>query len=237
MPEDNQQIIEALKYIRLFDGLDNAQLDRVAALISLVQLKEGETLYLDEKNIPFFIVVSGILRCTQTIKGSDSGSYLLKPGDFFGADVIFHGKPRSFTLLPQKPGLLYSIQLDALRSLLNTLPGLTKNIKKQLSWYSLIHSKPFSWLGEDETVELICRKHPAYLFVTELFPLVIAWMGILVIVFATQITTTSFRLVVGWFGAGVVGVAILWAIWRFFDWGNDFYIITDDSLIISTLNT
>jgi hypothetical protein len=231
MPEDNQQIVAALKKIRLFDGLNNVQLDRVAACIQLVQLKEVETLRLDGKNSPFFIVVSGIVRYTKLIKGSDGESYLLKPGDFFGADVVFHGKPKSFTLLAPKPALLYSIQVDALRSLLNTIHGLTKNIKKHLAWYSLIRSKPFSWLGEEETVKLICRKHPAYLLVTELLPLVIAWMGVLVIFFATQVTTTSFRLVVGWFGAGVVGVAILWAIWRFFDWGNDFYIITEERIV------
>jgi hypothetical protein len=128
--------------------------------------------------------------------------------------------------------MLLSFQVEALRSLLNSIPGLTKNFKKQLSWYSLIRSKPFSWLGEEETVKLICRKHPAYLFVNELLPLVIAWMGVLVIFFsATQITTASFRLVVGWFGAGVVVVAVLWALWRFFDWGNDFYIITDERIV------
>jgi hypothetical protein len=121
--------------------------------------------------------------------------------------------------------------VEQLRSLLNNIPGLTKNIKKQLAWYSLIRSKPFSFLGEEETVKLICRKHPAYLFVTELLPLMIAWIGALLIYYATQITTSSFRLAVGWFGAGVVGVAILWAIWRFFDWGNDFYIITDERIV------
>jgi hypothetical protein len=37
--------------------------------------------------------------------------------------------------------------------------------------------------------------------------------------------------VVGWFGAGVVGLAVLWALWRFFDWGNDFFIITDERIV------
>src|SRR4030066_143025 len=231
MPEDNQQIVAALKKIRLFDGLNNVQLDRVAACIQSVQLKEGETLRPDGKNSPFFIVVSGIVRYTKLIKGSDGESYLLKPGDFFGADVVFHGKPKSFTLLAPKPALLYSIQVDALRSLLNTIHGLTKNIKKQLAWYSLIRSKPFSWLGEEETVKLICRKHPAYLLVTELAPLVVAWVGVLLILFATQISTASFRMALGWFGATMVSVAALWALWRFFDWGNDFYIVTDERIV------
>jgi hypothetical protein len=231
MPEDRQQIVASLKEIRLFNGLNNAQLEQVASSIRPFPIKEGETLHLDGKDAPFFIIVSGKLRITRIMKGSDGDSYSLEQGDFLGADVVFHGKKMSYHIFANKPALLYSIQLEALRHLLNAIPGLTKNIKKQLDWYKLIHSKPFSWLGEEETIKLLCRKHPAYLLVSELLPLVIAWTGILIIFLATEISTTSFRLVVGWFGAGVVGLSILWALWLYFDWGNDFYIITGERIV------
>jgi len=231
MPEDKQKIISMLQELKLFDGLDSVQLDRVAALVHPVLLKEGETLRLDEKIFPFYIVVTGKARYTLPITGSQGQSYVFKHGDFFGGDVIFRGRPRLFSLVALKPALLFSFQVEALRALLNTIPRLTKNIKKQLSWYKLIHSKPFSWLGEEETVKIVCRKHPAYLFVVELAPLVVAWVGVFVILFATQLSTASFRLAVGWLGTAVVGAASLWAIWRFFDWGNDFYIITDERIV------
>jgi hypothetical protein len=118
-----------------------------------------------------------------------------------------------------------------LRFVLNTTPVLTRNIRRQLAWYHLLRSKPFTWLGEQETVKVICRKHPAYLLIRELAPLVVAWVGVLVIIAASQIETTSFRLVVGWVGAAVVGSAALWAAWRFFDWGNDYYVITDQRIV------
>jgi hypothetical protein len=231
MPEDNQQIISMLKNIKLFDGLDSVQLDRVVALVHPVLLKEGETLRLDGMFFPFYIVATGKVRYTQPIKGSPGQSYVLKHGDFFGADVVFRGRPKLFSIVALKPALLFSFQVEALRSLLNTIPALTKNIKKQLSWYRLIHSKPFSWLGEEETVKVVCRKHPSYLFVIELAPLVVAWVGVFVILFANQLSTASFRLAVGWLGTAVVGAAGLWAFWRFFDWGNDFYIITDERIV------
>lgn len=231
MPEDHLQIINVLKEISLFDRLGKEQLGRVAAFILPVNLKEGETLHLEGKNCSFFVVASGRVRITLLVKGNDGRSDILQEGDFFGADIIFHGKPRIYDLVALQPTLLFSISVQQLRSLLNSIPRLTKNVKKQLAWYNLIHSKAFSWLGEEEVVRLISRKHPAYLFVTVLFPIVVAWVGILVIFLATQITTTSFRLAVGWFGAGLVGVAVLWAAWRFFDWGNDFYIITDERIV------
>jgi hypothetical protein len=231
MPEDRQKIIDALKNIRLFDRLDNAQLDRVAASTRPILLRQGETLSQDGKSDPFFIVVSGKVRYSHPVKGSAGESYVLKHGDFCGADVVFRGKPKVYNLVALKPTLLFSYRVEELRSLVNSIPTLTKNIKKQLDWYNLIRSKPFSWLGDEETVKLICRKHPAYLFVSELVPLAVAWGGLLVILFATQISTTSFRLVTGWFGAGIVGLSALWALWRFFDWGNDYYIITDERIV------
>jgi hypothetical protein len=232
MLDNRQQIISQLKKIKLFDGLDNVQLDQVAACIHPVSLKEGESLHLNGSSYPFFIVVMGKVRYTN-LKGKNTGeSYVLKHGDFFGADLIFRGRPKLFTLLAMKPALLFGFQVEELRPLLNTIPTLTKNIKKQLAWYNLIRSKPFSWLGEEETVKVVCRKHPAYLLIVELAPLVVAWIGVFIILFATQqISTASFRLAVGWFGAAIVGVAGLWAIWRFIDWGNDFYIITDERIV------
>jgi hypothetical protein len=231
MPENHQQIITQLNQLKLFAGLDEAELDRVAAMIQPVTLKEGESLQLDGKNCPFFIVVMGKVLCMQLNKGNKGDSYQLKPGDFAGADVVFRGRAKSFSLTAQKPTLLFSIQVEALRALLNSSPVLTKNIKKQLAWYNLIHSKPFSWLGEEETVKVVCRKHPAYLLVVELAPLVMAWVGVFIILAAVQITAASFRLAAGWFGAAMVGMAGLWAIWRFFDWGNDYYVITDQRIV------
>jgi hypothetical protein len=231
MAENKQQIIAMLKNIKLFDGLDYAQLDHLASFIQPVSLGEGETLFLDGKNYPFFVVISGQVRYTELARGNKGENYILKQGDFFGADLVFRGRPRLFSAVALKPALLLSIQVEVLRPMLNTLPELTNNIKRQLAWYKLIRSKPFRWLGEEETVKVICRKHPAYLFVVELPPLAVAWFGILVILFASQIATASFRLATGWFGAAMVAAAVLWAIWRYFDWGNDYYVITDQRIV------
>ncbi len=231
MPDNQQQIISFLKKIALFDGLGGLELEQVAGLAHPIVLKEGEALLLESKSYPFFVVVSGKVRYTHPARGSQAANYVLKHGDFFGADQVLRGKSKSFTLVALTPSLLFSFPVDGLRTLLNTLPLLTQNIKRQLAWYNLVHSKPFSWLGEDEVVKVICRKHPAYLFVLELAPLVVAWLGVVGIIFASQIATSSFRLAMGWLGAGIVAASVFWAIWRYFDWGNDYYIITDQRIV------
>ena len=231
MPDKNQQVIAFLKNIKLFDSLDSTQLAQIASVLQPLTLKEGEPLRLEGKNSPFYVVVSGKVRYTHPLKRNQAEVYILKPGDFFGADLVLRGKPKLFTVTSVKPALLFSISVESLRTLLNAIPVLTDNIKKQFAWYNLVHSKPFGWLGEEETVKVVCRKHPAYLFLLELAPLAIAWIGVVVILLASQIATASFRLGVGWLGAGVVATSALWAFWRFFDWGNDYYIITDERIV------
>lgn len=231
MPDNRDQITGYLRKIKLFDGLNQLQLDQLAGMVRPVSLQEGETQRMDGKTCPLYIIVSGKVRFTSLNRGSSKESYTLRTGDFFGADAIFHGKTRDINIVAQQSSLLFRISMQDLRSALNNFPSLTRNIKKQLAWYRLVRSKPFSWLGDEEIVKVICRKHPAYLLILELAPLVVAWLGVFVILFASQLETASFRLVVGWLGAGVVGAAGLWALWRFFDWGNDYYIITDERIV------
>jgi hypothetical protein len=231
MPENRQPIIGTLHQLTMFNGLEDAQIDQVASFIKPVTLQAAETRQLDGKNCPFFIIVSGKVRYSVGKKGSLKDSYLLKPGDFFGADAVFHGKAKEITIATEKPAVLFRLSIEELRFVLNVYPSVTKNIKRQLAWYNLIRSKPFAWLGEEETVKVVCRKHPAYLFLQELAPLVVAWVGVFIVLAASQIATASFRLTVGWLGAAVVGGAALWALWRFFDWGNDYYIITNERIV------
>ncbi len=231
MPEDQQQIIARLEKLTLFTELDPVQLEQVAAYIHSISLRAGEALHFSGKNCPLLVVASGKLRFSPVNRGRSGQSYSLKQGDFCGADVVIRGKQKAFDISAQEPTLLFSITVEGLRTLLNINPELTRNIKKQAAWYNLIHSKPFSWLGEEETVKAICRKHLAYLVVVELAPLLVAWLGIFIILAATRIDTASFRLAVGWFGTAGVGMAVLWAVYRYYDWGNDYYIITDERIV------
>jgi hypothetical protein len=231
MAEMNPQIISLLKNLALFSGLDELSLERIAPHVQPITLKEGEPLPLTRIDPPFYIIVMGKVRYTRLKKRSTGESFTLKHGDFFGADQVFRGKAQLFDLVAIKPTLIFSFQVESLRLLLNSFPELTKNIKRQLAWYNLVRSKRFGWVGEEETVKVVCRKHPAYLLVLELAPLVIAWIGVFAILFASQLDTASFRLALGWFGVAIVAVASAWAVWRFFDWGNDFYIITDERIV------
>ena len=231
MAENTAQLLALLKSIRLFQKLDEPQLTRVAQAAELIRLEEEQSPELDpEQDYPFFVVASGQVSLIPA-QGEEDEEYLLKKGDFFGADVLFMGGREDYTIYAVTPAQLIAISAEQMRILVQSIPRLQDNLKAQLRIYRLIRSNHFDWLNEEETVLLVRRKHPAYLLVTMLGPLGLAWLAFLVYLFAVSVETASFRLVVEWFAFAGLALAALWALWRLIDFYNDYYVVTDERVV------
>ena len=85
----------------------------------------------------------------------------------------------------------------------------------------------FAWLGQDEIVYGLARKHPALLARALLLPLlaVSAGLGILAAggLNGSGLTASA--------GAAVAAFGIAFGIWRALDWRNDYYIATDHRIV------
>lgn len=231
MAEQNTSILVLLKSLRLFEGLDDAQLGQVAEVASLVSLAEGQELALpQDRDVPFYVVVEGKLSQLWP-RRKEEQILLLKKSDFFGADVLFLGKQQSYRIVARTAAKLLAIEADQFAPLVKALPPLQTNLKRLLYIYSLVRSKHFDWLEEDETVYLIVRKHLDYLVVSLLGPLGLFSFGMIVLLLSFLIEASSFRLAVEWGGLGLLVSSSLWAAWQVFDWSNDYYIVTDQRVV------
>ena len=220
-----------LKTIRLFQGLDERQLARLTQAAELIELQEGQNPELDEEqDYPFFVIAAGKINLTPTDSTSEV-EYILKKGDSFGADVLFMGEREEYQITALAPTQLIAISPERLRVLIQTIPRLQSNLREQLRIYRLMRLRQFDWVDEDETILLIQRKHPAYLLITLLAPLGLAWMAFLVYLFSTQIGPTSNHPVMEWLAIIGLVIAALWAIWRAIDYANDYYVITDERVV------
>jgi len=231
MSDDPAVILPLLRVIRLFDGLDDAQLAQVAQAAELITLEDEQSPLLDEEqDYPFFVVASGKISLVAP-QGDNEEEHILKKGDFFGAEVLFLGRRAEYQIIAIIPAQLISISAERTRILVQTIPRLQDNLKTQLRIYRLVRSRHFNWLSEDETVLLIRRKHPAYLLITLLAPLGMAWLAFMIYLFGSQIGVSSFRLVVEWLAYAGLALSVLWAIWRVVDYTNDFYVVTDERIV------
>ena len=155
MPAHPARLLALLKTIRLFQGLDEPQLTRVAQAAELIELQEGQNPELDEaQDYPFFAIAAGKVSLTPTESHTDE-EYLLKKGDFFGADVFFMGEREDYHITALTPVQLIAIPPERLRILIQNIPRLEANLKEQLRIYRLMRLRQFEWVNEDEWKETI----------------------------------------------------------------------------------
>lgn len=232
MVQDFRLLFPVLKNLRLFSGLDEAQLELVAAVVKTVELAEGQTLSLPaDRDYPFYIIQSGKVRRIRPLPNGKLELSSLKNEDIFGAEILMTSKRRNYRIEALKPTTLLKIEPEQLGLLLRGIPTLRTNIREQLLLYRLLRRKTFNWLGEDERVFLIQRQHTAYLLTSLIGPLFLAWLALLMFILSINIGAASVRQVVNWTGMGLIGAAAIWALWRILDWLNDFYIVTDRRVV------
>jgi hypothetical protein len=95
----------------------------------------------------------------------------------------------------------------------------------------LSRKKLFDWLNDGETIYLMVQKHPAYLYTSLIGPLLVAWAAVPVLYLSALTKVSSFHLVLLWIGLLLLAGAVLWGVWNYFDWGNDYYIVTNQRVV------
>jgi uncharacterized membrane protein YdbT with pleckstrin-like domain len=89
----------------------------------------------------------------------------------------------------------------------------------------------FPWLSENETVYLLSRQHGIVLIQRLLLPVFL--MSMTLIVLGTAYMNSTAGLSAFWLaiGLGLTTVFGLWTLWRYIDWSNDYYIITNKRVV------
>lgn len=230
--EDLDARIVMLQNLAISRGLDDTQLLRLAKSATMVQLDEGQSaFYTEGRDDRFFIVVEGKIRAAFARGRKQSYTNIILPGEFFGAEKVLYGQTSLESAVAVESCVLIWISSVDLHDLVREMPRLRQNLKSGSELYRLRHSKHFAWLTENEKVELFTRKHRIVLLISLLPPLGAGWLGMLFLWLASLIQVPAFSTLVSWAGFGVIGLALLWALWRIWLWSIDFYIITDQRVV------
>lgn len=94
-----------------FGGLDDAQLDRLIAMLAERRYPAGGTVFVEgDQGRSMYIVHSGdLLVCKATESGRTVHMSRLGPGDFFGEMTLIAMQPRSATVRVEKAAVLYEL--------------------------------------------------------------------------------------------------------------------------------
>ena len=98
--------VDMLKKVPLFAGLDNKELQQIAASMRERKFKAGDTVTQEGAGgVGFFVVEQG--QADVSVGGESKGS--VGPGDYFGEIALINESPRTATLTARTDMLCYGM--------------------------------------------------------------------------------------------------------------------------------
>lgn len=222
--QELQSTIDLLRRIHLFTDLTEEQLTQVAAMFHREQVPKGVTLITQGAvGDRFYILARGRVRVTRRSGRTERWLATLVPGDYFGEEALLIRQRRTATVTTLEPVTVLWLDYKEFRLLTKTLPVLRERFAVVVESRRLSRRLRFNWLGKDEVIYLLARKHATLLYHDLVFPVFLIGFGLLV---------TSLFLLTGvvlplWIGLGIVVAGAALGVWRWIDWQNDYYLMTN----------
>jgi hypothetical protein len=197
-----------------------------------MEFEPGKTLIQQgESGDRFYVLFRGKVRVTRKDGIQERQLNILTPGDYFGEEALLFDRPRSASITAITPVVVLSLNRESFFDLMAEFPEIRQNLAATAESRYLVRRENFDWIGDDEVIYLISRKHELFLFVSLILPVFMLLASIPILVFGFGAQTPFFR-VLG-IGAGVLlslgGVGL--GVWNWIDWGNDYYIVTNQRVV------
>jgi cyclic nucleotide-binding protein len=221
--------IAFLKKIHLFHGLEEDEYAAMAEELHEVSVAKGDVVFQqDSKAESFYLIYGGSVRIVRRQNKKEIQLARLVREDYFGEMALVENRRRSATVTALADTLLLVLSRQNFEKLYKQKPNLKLNLSVAIRSRQLARQLLFKWLRPDEVVYFLARKHPVILYQS---------LGLPILAFVVP-----FGLFYGWFAIApffIVGLAawlsliavIGWIIWLVIDWGNDYYIVTNQRVV------
>lgn len=228
----HHDVAKVFGWMALFKGLTPSQISAIAKDVEIKTLYEGDLLFKQgDSGDSFYIIISGKLRVTRGRGRRAVELANLIPGDYVGEEALLYGTPRTATVAAAVPSRLARFSKAAFERLMRISPQMRAFLAATVSSRRLTRKQKIDWLDKEETVYLMVRKHIAYLLISLVPPLLLAWVCLPFFYLNTQVDSEGLSSVLNWIGILFVVLGAAWGVWRYIDWGNDFYIVTNQRVI------
>ena len=221
--------IAFLRKIHLFYGLEDDELTAVAEQLDEAPYPTGSVIFQqDTKADSFYLIYMGKVKIVRRREGRERVLATLVAGDYFGEMALIEKRKRSGTCTAVTDTLLLVLSRENFDKLLKSAPHLRLNFDIAVQSRHLAGSLQFKWLAPDEVIYFLARKHRIILYRMLILPVLslVVPLGF----FYGWFAIAPFKIVLL---AAILSLiaAILWGIWVWIDWGNDYYIMTNRRVV------
>jgi CRP/FNR family transcriptional regulator, cyclic AMP receptor protein len=123
-------LIDRLRQVRIFRGLDEKELQRIAAVGKEVHFEAGKVVaHQDEGGAGFHLVMEG--EVSVDVDGRERAR--LGPGTYFGEMSLIDGLPRSATVKAEVPTTTFALTSWQFLPLLDEFPSISRAMLVELS--------------------------------------------------------------------------------------------------------
>lgn len=224
-----KQLVIFLDKMHVFNGLDQEHLGGIAQRLIEKEVRAGASIIRrGDKPDGFYMIYRG--RVKVTVPDAEKGERqiaTLYGGDYFGEEALFENRNRSASIIATEDSTLLFLSKSVFDSLLSQYEKLRPNFQVSIKSRRLARSTNFKWLGKNEVIYFIARRHKIRLFMALIAPF-FSMLGALGLVFLGIFLSSYIPLALGL--AAAFGI-LLWGIWNAVDWSNDYYIVTNQRVI------
>jgi hypothetical protein len=218
-----------LKKIHLFYGLEDDELEAVANEMTEASYPTGSVVF--EQNAEaesFFLIYEGSVRIMRKEGNKEFQLALLVKNDYFGEMALAAHRRRSGTVTALTDTRVLVLSLKNFEGLYKRAPQLRLNLEVALRSRILARTLKFKWLRPDEVVYFLARKHPVVLYENLLLPIFVLIVPIGL--FYGWVNILNYLIVLLAASGSLIAI-ILWIGWLIIDWGNDYYVVTNQRVV------
>ncbi len=234
-PVVRQQLIEMLRAYPSLSSLSDEQIQELAnkAVCRLYKANEM-VIKTGEQGAAFFFIIEGQARVIKEVDGELKVVEHFREGDLFGEQSLLKGEPRSATVEVMVDSTLAVFDTGTWEWLLK-IPGVQEQLSSLEKKYSKQAERTFPSIHKDEVVVVMAKRHMLAYIASLTTPLFILLIGLLVSGLLSLLEfpfTLPANIPFFFLPAGIaLLLALLAAVYNYFEWQNDDFIVTSQRVI------
>jgi len=227
------QYANLLKQLYIFQGFNDVQIAHVVKLFKPFQVEADKVVFVEgTQPESFYIVYKGKVKVTRQEKQGERLLSVLGPGEYFGEEALLFNRPRMATVTTLEPTVLLTLNKAVFHNLLEQFPSIRTVLTVTAESRHLANKTHFDWLGEEEVIYLVTRKHELFFWTALILPIFLFLASIPILAYGITGQGSTWMSRAGILVGVLLGaLSVVWAAWRAIDWGNDYYIVTNQRVL------